>query len=108
MAGLATTRSPAEAAPDILIGGAGNDTLTGGTGNNSFVFAAGFGNDTITDFDAAPAGGQDHIDLSAFGITFADLTVTAVAGGTQVAHGADTILLQGVNVAAISATDFNF
>ena len=93
---------------DILIGGAGNDTLTGGTGNDSFVFGAGFGNDTITDFDAAPAGGQDHIDLSALGITFADLTVTTVAGGTQVAYGADTILLQGINAAAISATDFNF
>ena len=49
------------------------------------------------DFDAAPAGGQDHIDLSALGITFADLTVTTVAGGTQVAYGADTIVLQGVN-----------
>ena len=108
MAGPATTRSPAGGGADIVIGGAGNDTLTGGTGNERSSFAAGFGNDTITDFDAAPAGGQDHIDLSAFGITFADLTVTAVAGGTQVAFGADTIVLQGVNVAAISATDFNF
>src|SRR6185436_5986697 len=59
---------------DVVIGGSGNDTLTGGTGNDTFVFAAGFGHDIIVDFDAAPAGGQDLIDLSALGIAFADLT----------------------------------
>ena len=37
---------------DTLIGGAGNDTMTGGAGNDLFQFlAAGFGADTITDFD---------------------------------------------------------
>ena len=40
------------AGDDTLIGGAGNDTHTGGLGNDHFVFAAGFGNDTITDFIA--------------------------------------------------------
>ena len=37
--------------PDVLIGGAGDDTLTGEHSWDTFVFAPGDGNDTITDFD---------------------------------------------------------
>jgi Ca2+-binding RTX toxin-like protein len=44
---------------DTLTGGAGNDTLNGGAGNDTFVFAAGFGSDTVQGFDANPANGQD-------------------------------------------------
>lgn len=40
---------------DQLIGGQGNDKLTGGSGADVFVFAAGFGRDTVLDF-------QDNID----------------------------------------------
>ena len=57
---------------DRVIGGGGADTLTGGSGNDHFVFQAGFGNDIVTDFDSNPAGGQDLLDISAFGITAAD------------------------------------
>ena len=32
---------------DTLIGGAGNDTLSGGSGNDTYVFAKGWGQDTI-------------------------------------------------------------
>jgi VCBS repeat-containing protein len=61
-----------EQGTDILRGGADNDSLIGGAGNDSFVFAAGFGSDTISDFDFNPAGGgQDLLDISAFGITSA-------------------------------------
>ncbi|MES2493413.1 MAG: GDSL-type esterase/lipase family protein, partial [Pseudomonadota bacterium] len=35
---------------NLLIGGAGNDTLVGGTGNDRFLFAAGDGQDVISDF----------------------------------------------------------
>ncbi|MFC5423516.1 metallophosphoesterase [Bosea eneae] len=35
---------------DRIEGGAGNDALTGGSGQDVFVFAAGFGRDTVTDF----------------------------------------------------------
>ena len=45
---------------DTLIGGEGNDTLTGGDGADTFIFGAGDGDDTITDFDV----GNDVIDLS--------------------------------------------
>ena len=48
---------------DTLYGDGGADSLTGGTGADTFVFAAGDGADTITDF--FPEEG-DRIDLSAF------------------------------------------
>ena len=50
----------------------GSASLTGGNGNDTFVFAAGFGNDLISDFDANPMGGQDLLELSGFGITAAN------------------------------------
>jgi len=60
------------AGADIITGGAGNDNLTGGLGNDTFVYAPGAGADTINDFDADPAGGQDLIDITGFGITALD------------------------------------
>ena len=60
---------------DVIEGGAGNDWMNGGRGNDTFVFKPGFGEDVISDFDASPFGGQDRIDLSAFGITSADFDV---------------------------------
>src|SRR5262249_21880885 len=70
---------------DLISGLAGTDRLTGGLGNDTFVFAPGFGNDTITDFSRA-VGNRDIIDLSAF----------HYASGTDalshaVANGADTV-----------------
>ena len=62
---------------DTLNGGTGSDTLTGSGGNDTFVFstALGAGNvDAITDFDANPMGGQDHIQLSS--------TIFTAIGGT--------------------------
>jgi uncharacterized protein (TIGR03118 family) len=54
---------------DKLEGGAGNDFLDGGGSEDVFVFGVGFGNDRIAHFDAKPRGGQDKIDLTAFGLT---------------------------------------
>jgi hypothetical protein len=70
---------------DWISGGAGNDTLTGGLGNDTFVFAPGYGNDTITDFSRA-VGNRDIIDLSAF--NFASFTDVL---NRLVVNGADTI-----------------
>ena len=55
--------------------------MNGGAGNDIFVFAPGFGNDTIAGFDAnAAGGGQDLLDISALGITAAtfaaEVTIT--------------------------------
>jgi Ca2+-binding RTX toxin-like protein len=78
---------------DILDGGAGNDVMNGGTGNDIFVFAAGFGNDVISGFDANPTGGQDLMDLSALGITVANfaasVTITDLGADTLVAIDVD-------------------
>lgn len=59
---------------DDLRGGFGDDTLTGGNGDDSFRYEAGWGNDTITDFNTGNSGtlddgdstNNDSIDLSGF------------------------------------------
>ena len=95
-------------------GGRGNDLLNGGGGTDRFVFAPGFGNDRIEDFDAEPAGGQDFLDISAFGVTADDfrdrVTITDVGTDALVTIDGDpnqTILLAGIgNVATITQQDF--
>jgi Ca2+-binding RTX toxin-like protein len=105
-----------DAGVDRLTGGAGNDSMNGGNGSDVFVFAAGFGNDTIAGFDANPAGGQDLLDVSAYGFADAaalNAAVTIVVGqfdglggnDTRVTIGLDTITLlevTGVGTNAIS------
>ena len=93
---------------DVLYGDGGADSLTGGTGADTFVFTAGDGTDTITDF--FPEEG-DRIDLSAFaGLEgFASLTLTSDGSATILdlrAHGGGTVRLEGVAVADLLAADF--
>jgi Ca2+-binding RTX toxin-like protein len=105
---------------DTVSGGAGNDTLIGGVGNDNLlatgtgfdilVFAPGFGNDTVTGFDANPAGGgQDLIDLSAYnGIATVDI-VDQGSDTLVTINGTDSILLLGVTGAGanvITADDY--
>jgi Ca2+-binding RTX toxin-like protein len=97
---------------DILFGDAGNDTVTGGAGNDAlhtsgggddiFVFAAGFGDDTVqAGFDANSSGGQDLLDISALGINAgnfaASVAITDLGNDTLVEIGTESILLLGVN-----------
>jgi Ca2+-binding RTX toxin-like protein len=100
---------------DILNGGIGDDIMSGGTGNDMFVFASGFGHDTITGFDANPGGGgQDLLDLMAYTITAADfaarVSIVDLGANTMVTiDGADSILLVGVNgVGANTITEADF
>ena len=78
------------------------------------MFAAGFGHDTIVGFDARPAGGQDLIDLRAFGIPPADFEdsvtikdlgddtrITVIDGGTILCRG-----VSGDGANTIDETDF--
>jgi hypothetical protein len=70
-------------------------------GADTFVYAAGAGNDTISDFDADAASGQDLIDITAFGITAGDfgarVTITDLGASTLVTiDGSVTITLTGV------------
>jgi Ca2+-binding RTX toxin-like protein len=107
---------------DFIIGGAGNDTinlLAADGGNDVIIYnAAGFGNDVLTNFDAAggTAATQDLIDLSALGVTAANLasrvvesqvganTLLTVRDGGGATIG--TIQVNGVTNANIDATDY--
>jgi hypothetical protein len=80
----------------------------------TFVFAPGFGNDSITDFDANPARGQDVLDISAFGIAaeeFADrVQIEDIGADTLVTidgHSDQTIRLAGIgNSTVVTQQDF--
>ena len=99
---------------DMLVGGAGNDVMDGGSGNDIFVFSAAFGNDRITGFDAAPAGGQDLLDVTAFGLTAADfgpghrVVISDVGSDTLITiDGTATIRLAGIgNASTVTQADF--
>ena len=90
-----------------LAGGAGNDALSGGAGNDMFVFRAGLGQDTVTDFTP----GQDVLDIRD-GI-FADAAAalaaaTASGNNTLITIDANnSILLQNVALANLHASDFH-
>ncbi|MBR1266919.1 VCBS repeat-containing protein [Bradyrhizobium sp. AUGA SZCCT0222] len=99
---------------DRIIGGAGNDTMDGVGASDTFVFAPGFGNDRIIAFDANPSGGQDFLDISAFGIApgnFATrVTIADVGADTLVTIDGDpgqTIRLVGIgNAVTVTQADF--
>ncbi|WP_103103007.1 peroxidase family protein [Pseudomonas sp. LFM046] len=96
---------------DTLNGAGGIDTLIGGLGNDTFAFGAGFGQDRILDFDADPAGGQDHIDITGMGITAANfaanVTILDVGVNTRVTIGANIITLVGVaDATTVTQADF--
>ncbi|QPF82875.1 VCBS repeat-containing protein [Bradyrhizobium genosp. L] len=95
---------------DTIGGGAGSDTLTGGAGADTFVFASGYGADTILDFKHAEG---DKIDVSGVaGIySLADITAHATQSGanTIIDFGnGDTLTLNGVTKTNLVASDFVF
>ena len=103
-----------ETGADRLEGGAGTDRLFGNTGNlgdesvDTFIFAAGHGDDYIYDF----ANNEDKIDLSAFNLPgFDDLTITSTSISVTIdltEHGGGTIQLQNFDITNLDATDFLF
>jgi Ca2+-binding RTX toxin-like protein len=96
---------------DYLYGGNGNDRMTGGTDADVFVFNAGFGNDTITDFWVG-AGRTDRIWFQGAGA--ADQTsptwsvADSSAGAVITIVDQGTITLTGVTVAQLHLDDFIF
>jgi Ca2+-binding RTX toxin-like protein len=106
---------------DVLNGGAGDDALNSGKGDDILVFQPGFGNDTVTEFDPGPPGGQDKMDISAFSITAAifgshvaialvDTDANGTMDSTRVTvDGTNSILLLGVDGVGdnvITSSDF--
>jgi Ca2+-binding RTX toxin-like protein len=94
---------------DTLIGGIGDDFLTGGKGNDHFVFNAGFGHDTVTDFVV----GKKVTDVIEFDhkvfADFAAISAHSAQVGADTAITTDdgnTLTLQNVQLAALNANYF--
>jgi len=94
-----------------LSGGNGNDRLSGGAGNDTFVFAANFGKDTITDFQNT-GGTQDVIQFDH--TVFADYSAVQAhmaQSGSSVVITLDannTVELQNTSLSQLHASDFLF
>ncbi|MDK3020919.1 calcium-binding protein [Pseudodonghicola flavimaris] len=97
---------------DTLRGNAGNDAMNGGGGSDTFIFAAGFGHDTVNGFHAGATGDADVISISSGLIAdYADLlSHTADAGANTVitVDASNTITLLGVHKADLDVSDFSF
>ena len=97
---------------DTVTGGAGNDMMVASSGNDIFMFAAGFGADQIIGFDADAVGGQDRLDISAFGVTAATFAgiviITDIGADTLISSaGPESIRLVGVaDATTVTAADF--
>ena len=103
-----------EGGDDLLNGGSGADTLDGGTGtdllqgnggNDVFVFAQGYGADTIADFSAG-----DVIDLTSFGFdSFVDDVMDLIsftkAGLSLIFDRGDSLTLSNVTMAEFDSGD---
>ncbi|MBR0926560.1 VCBS domain-containing protein [Bradyrhizobium diazoefficiens] len=94
---------------DTLKGGIGADNFLGNGGADTFVYVSGGGADFIGDFSHGQA---DKIDLSGAGIyNLADVQAIASQQGlnTFINFGnGDSLTLQNVNLASLTAADFVF
>lgn len=97
---------------DWIVGGAGDDVMSGGNGADTYVFrdyggdAGDFGHDTITDFNP----NADVLRLEHTGFTnFNDLLLNESSLGVLITFDADnSILLEGLTIAQLSADNFQF
>ncbi|APE45059.1 hypothetical protein BOO69_17800 [Sulfitobacter alexandrii] len=96
---------------DTLDGGAGDDILRGDFNGDTFVFADMHGNDTVVGFDAF--SGNEVLDFSGLSsintIGEALAAASTVGGSTVIDTGnGNSILLLGVNISDLDASDFLF
>ena len=98
---------------DLLLGGAGNDLLSGGESADRFVFQDGFGDDTLSDFDALDAMEQLVLSsLTAVSFTtyasFAADHLSTDGSDVILTAGSDTLRLQNTALSDLDASDFVF
>jgi Ca2+-binding RTX toxin-like protein len=94
---------------DTLGGGKGNDGLVGGAGSDRFVYRPGDGLDTFVDFTSDFLS-HDKIDVSAFGLSFAELMTHASQVGANTVFNfgnGDALTLLGVQKTNLVAGDFS-
>ncbi|MDB5551543.1 MAG: hemolysin-type calcium-binding repeat family protein [Rhizobium sp.] len=91
---------------NILLGFGGNDRLVGGSQQDTFVFASGYGRDTIENF-------QDGVDLitATYWYEFEDLAdmldhARDVKGDVVISHGRDRLIIENISTTQLDATDF--
>jgi len=96
---------------DRLDAGAGNDTLTGGAGNDTFIFNDPIAGqvDRVTDFEI----GHDKLALTDVPVgtnlgQLRDFDVDQTSQGANISYNDYTIILEGVNAADLSMSDFIF
>jgi hypothetical protein len=93
-----------------LLSTSGDDILAGKGGGDTFVFAANFGHDTITNFTAQGAG-HDTIDFShSVFDNFASVLAHASQDGQNVviSAGSDTLTLKNMKLGSLNSHDFHF
>ncbi|WP_119462595.1 calcium-binding protein [Rhodospirillaceae bacterium SYSU D60014] len=94
---------------DVLAGGYGDDQLVGGRGSDVFVFAVGFGQDTIGDFGRY---GQDVIEFDAGLFAGFDAVLASAAQvGSDVVITLDdgnALTLAGLALGQLQEDDFRF
>jgi len=92
---------------DLLVGGAGNDTMDGGNGPDTFDFDDGFGHDLILGFQVGTDTLQIASNINSTGITgpsdLLPLVSADGSGNAVITLGADTITLDGITVADLTA-----
>ncbi len=86
---------------DELTGRAGVDTINGGNDGDRYIWSAGDGNDTIND---TGTGGSDQVSI--IGTVNADqITISGSGTGFTFAVGAESVGVNGVEVAEVEGRD---
>ncbi len=93
---------------DYLDGGGGNDVLFGGPGNDTYVFAFGYGHDTISDFDLTV--GNFDIVLFGAGIFSTGLHVTQLGSDLVIEVGgvSDELIIANFQTNGYQIEQFRF
>jgi Ca2+-binding RTX toxin-like protein len=96
---------------NTLTSGSGNDVLAGHGGSDTFVFAANFGKDTITDFQSSGRA-HDVVQFSASTFdSFASVLAHAAQSGQDVVISADpnnSLTLKHTKLSDLHQSDFHF